>query len=101
MDAEQVEPEGDDTALDPVFGVQLLQLLRDSDPALLPTIQWLQAHLHPENEKNEQVVNAEHLRRAANRVTVGNVVTSMRTLALIDWPAFVESTSLVESTLRG
>jgi cyclic beta-1,2-glucan synthetase len=92
---------GDGVALDPVFGVQLLHLLRDSDPALLPAIQWLEAHLHVENQTVEQVVAAEHLRRAANRVTVGNVVTSMRTLAIVDWPVFVENTSLVEATLRG
>jgi hypothetical protein len=88
------------TALDPVFGVHLLQLLRDADPALLPAIRWLENHLRAEGQHIEDVIRNEHLRRAANRVSVGNVITTMRTLALVDWPAFVENTSQVEQLLR-
>src|SRR5205085_11571973 len=36
----------------------------------------------------------------ATQVSVGNCVTSLRLLSSLDWAAFFESTSLVESVLR-
>jgi cellobiose phosphorylase len=90
----------DNALRDPAFGVHLLQLLRDADPALLPVILWLEERLNADGRSVEETVHAEHLRRAAERVSVGNVITSMRTVAFINWPLFVESTSLVEQVLR-
>ena len=43
----------------------------------------------------------EHGRQASNQVTVGNCVTSLRLLSNLDWPVFLEKTSVVESLLRG
>jgi cellobiose phosphorylase len=85
---------------DPTFDVQLLQLLRDADPALLPVIHGLEGRLRADSQSATEIMHAEHLRRAAERVSVENVITSMRTLAVINWPLFVESTSLVERVLR-
>ncbi|MEP7198590.1 MAG: glucoamylase family protein, partial [Chloroflexota bacterium] len=100
LNASLAELAKDEAALDPIFGIHLLQWLRDADPALLPVIHWLESRLNADGHSIEEVLHVEHLRRAANRVSVGNVITSMRTLAMIDWPTFVESTSLVEQVLR-
>ncbi len=86
--------------LDPIFAAHLLQRLRDQDPDVVPAIQWLERRLSEQQTTIDVVVRAENLRRAANRVSVANAITSMRLLSTIDWPAFFESTSQVESVLR-
>lgn len=45
-------------------------------------------------------IQAEHRRQAANQVSIGNVITSMRLISALDWTSFFEATSLVERTLR-
>jgi cellobiose phosphorylase len=88
------------TEFDPIFVVHLLQRLRDQDPAVAPAINWLEQWLQEQGTTIEAIVRAENQRVTANRVTVGNVITSMRTLATIDWRDFFEATSLVERILR-
>ncbi len=46
------------------------------------------------------VVQREHQRQAVNQVSVGNAVTSLRLLAMLDWNAFFERASRVEALLR-
>jgi len=46
------------------------------------------------------VLRREHRRQAANQVSVGNCVTSLRLLNAIDWNEFFEQASLVEGVLR-
>jgi cyclic beta-1,2-glucan synthetase len=48
----------------------------------------------------EEALRAERERQAANQVTVGNCVTSIRVLSAIDWASFYEQVSLVEAQLR-
>ncbi|MBI4672344.1 MAG: hypothetical protein HY741_11865 [Chloroflexi bacterium] len=82
------------------FMLQLMQRLRDQDPAVAPALQWLERKMRQENIVLEDYVRAEHQRRAVNRVSVGNVITSMRLLDVLDWHAFFENVSLVERTLQ-
>ena len=51
------------------------------------------------SEPNE-VLRREQSRQAANQVTVGNCVLSLRLLSAVDWNAFFEQTSHVEAILR-
>jgi cyclic beta-1,2-glucan synthetase len=46
------------------------------------------------------VLRREHRRQAANQVSVGNCVTSLRLLNAVDWAAFFEQASLAEAALR-
>ena len=46
------------------------------------------------------VLHREFSRQAANQVSIGNAVTTLRLLNVIDWRAFFEATSLVEAMLR-
>ncbi len=48
-----------------------------------------------------EVLRREHRSQAANQVSVGNCVTSLRLVNAIDWSAFFERASLVEVVLRG
>ena len=47
-----------------------------------------------------EIRNREFCRQAANQVSIGNAITSLRLLAVIDWPVLFEATSLVEARLR-
>jgi cyclic beta-1,2-glucan synthetase len=48
----------------------------------------------------EDLSRQQHLRRAEDQLTVGNCVTSMRTLSAYEWTTFFESVSRVEALLR-
>lgn len=82
------------------FVVHLMQQLRDQDPIIAPAIQWLERRMQQANVTLEEYIRAEHHHRAVNRVSIGNAITSMRLLGVIDWHAFFEKVSLVERILR-
>jgi cyclic beta-1,2-glucan synthetase len=86
-------------ATDPFF-VRLLQLLRDRGPEVASTIEWLEGHLAERGTNSGEVLRREHQRQAANQVSVGNCVTSLRLLSALDWSIFFERTSHVEAGLR-
>lgn len=58
--------------------------------------EWLTTHL----ADPPAVFRRESVRQAGAQVAFGNAVTTLRLLAVIDWPAFFESVSAVEATLR-
>ena len=45
-------------------------------------------------------IRVEHRRQAANQVSIGNVITSMRLISALDWMTFFEQTNLAERYLR-
>ena len=47
-----------------------------------------------------ELVRQEHQRQAANQVSIGNVITSMRLIASLDWITFFEETNHAEQVLR-
>jgi cyclic beta-1,2-glucan synthetase len=85
--------------LDVAFAVALLGRLRDRDPAVTPTLEWLDRRLAEQGTTADEVVALEHQRQAATNATVRNVITSMRVISAFDWAAFFESVSLVDDAL--
>ena len=81
------------------FIVQLTQRLRDQSPDVMPLIEWIEGEVHTRDQSIEQLVQIEHHRQATAQVTVGNIITSMRLLSMLDWHEFVESVSLIEPIL--
>src|SRR5215471_13415920 len=81
------------------FVVQLIQRLRDQDPAVMPVIEALDNQLAKDGLSLEQIVNEEHHRQAAAQVTVGNIITSMRLLSTLDWKDFFEKISRIDPEL--
>ncbi|HEU4478498.1 MAG TPA: hypothetical protein VFR80_08265, partial [Pyrinomonadaceae bacterium] len=81
------------------FVVQLIQRLREQDPAVMTVMEWLEQRLTRQSENIEQVIHGEHQRQAATQVTIGNIITSMRLLSTLDWQDFFESVSLVDPLL--
>ena len=82
------------------FVVQLIQRLRDQDPAETPALRWLDDRLAAQGRTADDIVREEHQRQGAMNVTVRNVITSMRLMSAIDWAEFFESVSLVDAELR-
>ena len=85
-----------DTWSDP-FVVRLVQVLRDRGPEAAEHVEWLEGCLACHGPGRADLVRREHGRQAANQVTVGNCVTSLRLLSNLDWAAFFEKTSVVEA----
>ncbi len=81
------------------FVVQLIQRLRDQDPAVMPVMESLDKQLHNEGLSLERIVHEEHHRQAAAQVTVGNIITSMRLLSTLDWKDFFEKVSRIDPEL--
>ncbi len=81
------------------FVVRLMQLLRDQEGAM-PAFEHLEAELAAQDSDPNEVLRREHHCQAANQVTVGNCVLSLRLLSAIDWNAFFEQSSHVEAILR-
>ena len=88
------------TPLSTAFAVQLVQRLRDQDPAVTPALQWLDERLAAQRTTADEMVREEHQSQGAMNVTVRNAITSMRLLSAFDWAEFFESVSLVDAMLR-
>ena len=82
------------------FAAQLVQRLRDQDPAVTPSLRWLDERLTAQGTTSEKIVNEEHQFQGAMSVTVRNVITSMRLMSFVDWTKFFEGISLVDAELR-
>jgi cyclic beta-1,2-glucan synthetase len=82
------------------FVVQLVQRLRDEDPATTPALHWLHDRLSAQGTNADEIVREELRRQGAANVTVRNIVTSMRHISESDWAEFFESVSLVDKELR-
>ncbi len=89
-----------DAPLVTAFAVQLVQRLREQDPAVTPALEWLDQRLAVQGTTADEVVRVEHQRQAAMNVTVRNVIMSMSLMSTLAWAAFFESVSLVDEVLR-
>jgi cyclic beta-1,2-glucan synthetase len=81
------------------FVVQLMQRMREQDPAVLPAVEWLEMQLRKLDLSIHDIVNEEHRRQAGAQVTVGNIITSMRLLSTLGWRDFFETVSLIDREL--
>ncbi len=90
----------DNPRLVTAFAVELVQRLRDQDPAVTPALAWLNQRLSAQGTTADEIALVEHQRQAAMTVTVRNIVTSMRLMNALDWSTFFEDVSLVDKELR-
>ena len=86
--------------LERTFVVELIQRLRDSDPAASPIIGWLERRLAEDGNTADELVREEHSSQLAAHATVANIITSMRQMSSFDWATLFENVSLVEATLQ-
>ena len=79
------------------FALQLSGLLYDEVPALVPVQSWLERSL---NRPLTELHSGEQSRQATNQISIGNAITSLRQLSLLDWREVFEQQSQVEKALR-
>ncbi|HEY5312602.1 MAG TPA: cyclic beta 1-2 glucan synthetase, partial [Pirellulales bacterium] len=83
------------------FLAELTRHLHGQNPNFAFANGWLEHRLSDQGLTTEQLVLAEGQAQAADQVSVGNSITSLRFLSVNDWRQFVAEHSLVEQTLRG
>jgi cyclic beta-1,2-glucan synthetase len=82
------------------FTAQLLQRVHTYGSRRSKVSALVEQHLASHQLTAEDAVRAEHQRQAATQLSVGNVVTSLRLCATLDWSQYFESVSLVEQVLK-
>src|SRR5262249_48746897 len=73
--------------------------LQGQDPSLALALSWFDQRLVEAGVTSEQLILAESQGQAADQVTIGNIIGSMRMLSVIDWRLFVEEHSHMERIL--
>jgi cyclic beta-1,2-glucan synthetase len=82
------------------FLAELMRHLQGQNPNFSFASSWLEQRLADQGQTTEQLILAEGQSQAADQVSVGNSITSLRFLAVNDWRTFVADQSLVEQTLN-
>ncbi len=88
-------------AMDSEFAAEFARRLQEQTHAMSLPLMWLEHRLAEQAVTVEQLMQIEGQQQAADQVSIGNSIGSLRFLAAMDWRKFVESLSLVEQTLRG
>jgi cyclic beta-1,2-glucan synthetase len=83
----------------PTFVTRFLHQIRGYQANFTPLI-WLEQWIGEDGPTAEEAVTRSNRRIAATQVTVANCITSLRTIARLDWKVFVESQSATEKILR-
>jgi cyclic beta-1,2-glucan synthetase len=82
------------------FVAELARRLQGQSAVLAMPLTWVEQRLAETGSNIEHELQLEAQEQAANQVSIGNSIGSLRHLSAIDWHAFVERLSIVEQTLR-
>ncbi len=89
-----------DPPLTHAFVAEMSRRLQGKNPGLAVPLSWIEQRLAEQSQTLEECVHLETQNQAANQVSIGNSIGSMRVLAAIDWRDFVEAMSGMEQILR-
>jgi cyclic beta-1,2-glucan synthetase len=81
---------------DGYFAAQIVGHLYDEEASLVPVQDWLERSLDSEMR---QIILKEQSQQAAGQVSIGNAITTLRELSLLDWRGMFEGLSAVEAAL--
>ncbi len=87
--------------LTPPFIAELYANIEGVHSVVGLAVNWIEQELSQRGQTIELIQQAESQDQAADQVSIGNTITSLRTLNAIDWRAFVEDLSATEAVLRG
>ncbi len=82
------------------FIAELCRSLQGQNAALALALSWFDQHLAEQGLSVEQVILTESQGQAADQVSIGNTITSLRSLSAADWPEFVEQHSAMQVILN-
>ncbi len=80
--------------------IQLVEQLPGRGPTYRQAVSILERQVTEKGWQLPELVRQEHQRQAANQVSIGNVITSMRLIANLDWSLFFEQVNIAEQILR-
>jgi len=83
------------------FLAELTRQLQGQNPNFAFAVSWLEHRLADQGLTTEQLVRGEGQEQAADQVSFGNSINSLRFVNSNDWRQFVGEHSLVELTLAG
>ena len=89
-----------DPPMTSAFVAEMARQFQGRSGAPLLPLTWIEQRLSERTLTIEQMISAETQAQAADQVSFGNSITSLRLLDSTDWREFVERLSLVEHTLR-
>ncbi|MEJ7603043.1 MAG: hypothetical protein WKG01_34470 [Kofleriaceae bacterium] len=87
----------EDPPLTSSFATELASRLQGRGPAVVFPLSWLEQRLAAQGETLEHVFELASQSQAADQVTIGNSIGSLRLLSATDWRTFVETMSLVDA----
>lgn len=82
------------------FVEEFCSRLQGQSPALATVESWIQHRLAEQGLTREQLQRAENQTQAADQISIGNSIGSLRFLSIMDWRTFVETMSVIERTLE-
>ena len=89
---------------DPPFSNQFVEefsgRLQGQGPALATVHSWVEHRLTEQSLTREQLQRADNQSQAADQISIGNSIGSLRFLSTMDWRKFVEAMSITEQALR-
>jgi cellobiose phosphorylase len=89
-----------DPPMSSAFVAEFTRKLLGQSAALALPLTWIEQWLAESGQGIEYLVQQEAQQQAADQVSIGNSIGSLRLLSAIDWREFVEDMSLVEQVLR-
>ena len=87
--------------LSSTFVSELTRQLQDLGQNFSLVHSFIEQRLSEQGTTREESLHEENQRQAADQISIGNCIESLRALDAIDWREFVESSSTVEKTLLG
>ncbi|QOW21845.1 GH36-type glycosyl hydrolase domain-containing protein [Novilysobacter avium] len=84
----------------PAFVAELVRQVQGQGSVLALALTWVEQWLADGGTDVEQIVHADGQTQSSDQMSVGNSISSLRFLTLVDWQEFVESASLVDAVLR-
>ena len=81
------------------FVAELARRLQGQSAVMAMPLTWVEQQLAENGSSVEHELQLEAQEQAANQVSIGNSIGSLRHLSAIDWHAFVERLSMVEQQL--
>ncbi|MDD5677018.1 MAG: glucoamylase family protein [Kiritimatiellae bacterium] len=89
---------------DPPFNNQFVEefcgRLQGGSPSLATVLSWVEHRLAEQGMTRDQLQRADNQTQAADQVSIGSSIGSLRFLSAMDWRKFVESASIIEQVLH-
>lgn len=83
------------------FMAEFARRLQEQGQTMALPLMWLEHRLAEQGVTVEQLMQVEGQQQAADQVSIGNSINSLRFLGAMEWRKFVESLSVVEQILSG